>query len=371
MLVDPARDSLPARRERVHVPGRDPHDASPPASTTTKSSSASRSARRRRSPCPLPRPARRESRDSSTSSSRVSPGSTWRRKRARSMPPKSGRAPVEPLVQQHRRGAELGHRLDEQHARDGRAAREVALEERLVGAHVPAARGALARGDRGHLGEEQEGRRDAGARARGRRASRSSAARGTVIAHWHRADARRVACDGHATELTAALRDAGGARGAAVPRASALSVAKRRQLGSARVDDPPSGRRRGPRGAARGVPRAASVRTRGSSTTSTSATSRIPPASPRDGGSSSATTGARRALGVTEELPARAARRPPHRRARHRRRTARSTRSTEAPSRCAERRGASRRTWRRPSRSRPRRASARCPPGSSRSIARR
>ena len=63
------------------------------------------------------------------------------------------------LLEQERRGAELGERLDHQHARQRWAARKVAGEEGLVVTKAPDTRRSLARDDRRHLGDKRKGGR--------------------------------------------------------------------------------------------------------------------------------------------------------------------------------------------------------------------
>ena len=63
-------------------------------STITKSRSASQAVWPSTVALPWPFPARAESRSIDTSSSSVSPGTTWRRKRARSIPPNRGSLPA-------------------------------------------------------------------------------------------------------------------------------------------------------------------------------------------------------------------------------------------------------------------------------------
>ena len=157
VLVDPAGDSIPACRERVHVPRRDPHPASSPALTTTKSSSASQ----QRSPStvavPVPRPARRERRDKNDLELEGLAGHHLASEPSSVDAAEERQAAAIALVHEERGRAELGHRLDEQHPGHGGAAREVALEERLVLAHVPPAGRALPGRDGRHLGEQEEG----------------------------------------------------------------------------------------------------------------------------------------------------------------------------------------------------------------------
>ena len=105
---------------------------------------------------PWPLPAMAPSWSSSTASSRVSPGTTWRRKRALSMPPNRGKVPGETGVTEHGDATQLGHRLHHQHSREGRAAREVALEEGFFTGEAPDAAGRAARLERGDLVHEKE-----------------------------------------------------------------------------------------------------------------------------------------------------------------------------------------------------------------------
>ena len=92
-----------------------------------------------------------------TARSSVSPGTTWRRKRARSIPPNSGNFPLVALIQKHRYATELGERLDHEHAGQGRPAGEVTGEERLVPRQHPCTRGGDAGLDGLYLAHEEKG----------------------------------------------------------------------------------------------------------------------------------------------------------------------------------------------------------------------
>ncbi len=125
-------------------------------STSTKRSSAWQATRRRPWPVPVPLPARADIRPRVTSSSSRSPGTTWRRNRARSMPPNSGQLAGEAGIGQDGHAAQLGQRLDHQHPGKGRPAGEVTGEERLVAGQLPTAGGRLTGLDGSQLGHEEE-----------------------------------------------------------------------------------------------------------------------------------------------------------------------------------------------------------------------
>ena len=104
-----------------------------------------RPARRRPMAQPWPLPARADMRPSSTSSSSVSPGPTWRRKRAPSTPPNSGSLPAKRSSASTAHGPQLGDGLDHEHPGQGGPPGEVPGEERLVAGEAPPALGPHAR----------------------------------------------------------------------------------------------------------------------------------------------------------------------------------------------------------------------------------
>ena len=107
---------------------------------------------------PWPLPARADSRPISTRRSSVSPGSHLAAEPHAVDAAEQRELAGVARLEQHRDGADLGERLDHQHAGQRRPAREVPGEERLVAGEVPAAGGRLAGHDLDELVDEEERR---------------------------------------------------------------------------------------------------------------------------------------------------------------------------------------------------------------------